>query len=257
MEAISLEVMSEHICTLRINRPKALNALNQELLEELEQTLRQLALDGRVRVLIVTGEGEKAFIAGADIQAMQNMTPLQMNDFCALGQRVALALEEAPFVTIAAVNGYALGGGLEMALSCDFIYSSDGAKLGLPEVTLGLIPGFGGTQRLCRAIGNRAAKELIMTGRIISASEAHELGIVNSILPLEDLLDGCYTTAEEVLNNSFPAVIQAKEAINKGHSLPLREALDLERYMCSSGFSHPDRLEGMSAFVEKRPAQFQ
>jgi enoyl-CoA hydratase len=241
---------------LTINREKALNALNRDLLLELEDFLQNTLPQQDTRVLIITGAGEKAFIAGADIKQMQNLNHFEMLKFCDLGQKVGILLETIDVVTIAAVNGYALGGGLEIALSCDFIYASENAKLGLPEVSLGLIPGFGGTQRLLRAVGTRQAKELVMTGNQISASESLDLGLVNKVFPQNELIENCYKTADRIHKNAFTAVSQSKRSINNGNALSMRDALELEKQCCAVCFASDDRLEGMTAFVEKRLAQF-
>jgi enoyl-CoA hydratase len=235
---------------LTINRPKSLNALNRSTLNELLTCLAQ-ACNEKLRALILTGEGEKAFIAGADIKEMQQMGHLEMQEFCELGQSVTLALERAPFLTIAAVNGYALGGGLEMALACDFIYASDSSKMGLPEVTLGIIPGFGGTQRLLRAVGTRQAKELILTGKIMTAQKALEIGLVNKICPPATLLKDCLEVAQTVAENPSLAVKQAKKALNSGSEMGLLEGLELEKNMCTVCFASPEREEKMTAFANK------
>jgi len=249
----NLNIKTEHgITTIHINRPEALNALNQETLEELLHFLEKTARQENIKALILTGSGDKAFIAGADIKQMHQMDHLGMLEFCALGQRVADSLEAAPFLTIAAVNGYALGGGLEMALACDFIYAANDAKLGLPEVTLGIIPGFGGTQRLSRAVGTRMAKEMIMSGLTLSAERAREIGIVNHVCPGENLLKDCFATAGKIISHSFTAIVQAKNAINMGYHLGLREALEMERNMCAVCFATKERAEGMQDFLDKR-----
>ncbi|MCB1111348.1 MAG: enoyl-CoA hydratase/isomerase family protein [Chlamydiia bacterium] len=251
MEHLIIE-QNNAIVTVKINRPKVLNALNRALLEELLNYMESCSKNNNVKALILTGEGEKAFIAGADIKEMRGMTHLEMLGFCELGQRVANTLEAAPFLTIAAVNGYALGGGLEMALACDFIYANNKAKLGLPEVTLGIIPGFGGTQRLSRAVGTRLAKEMIMTGNIINAETAEKIGIVNHLCPQENLLEDCYATAGKVASHSLTAVVQAKNAINYGYHLGMREALELERNICAVCFATDERAKEMDDFVNKR-----
>jgi len=240
----------DQVGILTINRPKSLNALNKRTLNELLACLVQ-ASNEKLRALILIGEGEKAFIAGADIKEMQQMGPLEMQEFCELGQNVTLALERAPFLTIAAINGYALGGGLEMALACDFIYANENAKMGLPEVTLGIIPGFGGTQRLLRAVGTRHAKELIMTGKMITAQRALEIGLVNKICKPETLLNDCLAIAQTVAKNSYLAVSQAKKAINNGVEMGLLEGLELEKNMCTLCFASPEREEKMKVFVNK------
>lgn len=241
----------ETFVTLKINRPDVLNALNKELLKELLSCLLDLR-NTKLKALILTGEGPRSFIAGADIKAMSAMDHLQMMEFCQLGQQVSLALEKAPFVTIAAVNGYALGGGLEMALACDFIYASQSAKMGLPEITLGIIPGFGGTQRLARAIGTRQAKEMIMTGKMVTAEEAKNLGIVNKVYPPELLMEECQKTIQNLSKYSLTAIRQAKHAINEGISMGINEALEFEKNLCAVCFATQERVDGMQAFLSKK-----
>lgn len=240
------------LAILKINRPKVLNALDEATLKEMLEFLTVTAVGEKLRAVILTGEGNKAFIAGADIKEMQAMDHIGMLHFCELGQNVTHALEQAPFLTIAAVNGYALGGGLEMALGCDFIYASKNAKMGLPEVTLGIIPGFGGTQRLSRAVGTRQAKELIMSGKIMTAETAKSIGIVNQVCEEGTLLHDCLAVAQEVMKNGSIAVLQAKQAINMGYCMGMAEALELERNMCAVCFATAERLEGMNAFLAKR-----
>lgn len=244
--------IKDNIAVIKVNRPKVLNALNKDVLKEMQRFLEATALEKKVKAVILTGEGDKAFIAGADIKEMNSYNKHQILEFCQLGQNVANALETAPFLTIAAVNGFALGGGLEMALACDFIYASDKAVLGLPETTLGLIPGFGGSQRLSRAIGTRSAKELIMSGRKIDAKTAESLGIVNRVCSPPELLSQCKQTTQEILKNSFSAVIGAKNAINCGMQLGLTSALELERNIFLSCFETPERNAAMTKFLQKQ-----
>ena len=225
----------DNIAVLTVNRPQALNALNLETLEELRNCLTS---QQDIRVLILTG-AEKSFIAGADIKEMQAMNPQQIIEFCQRGQDVANLFETSPFVTIAAVNGYALGGGLEMALACDFIYASQKAKLGLPEVSLGVIPGFGGTQRLARAAGTRRAKEMIMSGQHISAHEALMYGIVNKVCEPESLLQECEKIAKTITGHSYEAIKRAKKAINEG-------SFELETQLFAECFGTKEREEAMS-----------
>lgn len=251
MELVKFEKHA-NVGILTIVRPEALNALNQETLYAILHVLHEEASPENIRALILTGEGDKAFIAGADIKEMLPMDHLGMKAFCELGQSVALMLEQAPYLTLAAVNGYALGGGLEMALACDFIYASENAKLGLPEVSLGIIPGFGGTQRLSRAVGTRRAKELILSGKMINATVAHQIGLVNHVVEKEKLLSECLLTAQTVASQPPFAVMQAKAAINCGSSMGLLEALELEKNMCAVAFATPERKEKMSAFVNKK-----
>lgn len=255
MEFLTFE-QRDRVGILSINRPKALNALNADLLMELREFLGKQPCPADLRVLILTGAGEKAFVAGADVAEMRDFGPLQMRDFCELGHTVTGLLETKAVVAIAAVNGYALGGGLELALACDFIYAADNARLGQPEVTLGLIPGFGGTQRLSRAIGTRRAKELILTGSHIGAAEAHEMGLVNRVVPQAELLDACVETAQKIAGNAWTAVLQAKRVIHHGDRLSLTEALAMERDACALCFASPDQCEGMTAFLEKRKPRF-
>ncbi|MDP1835115.1 MAG: enoyl-CoA hydratase-related protein [Chlamydiales bacterium] len=244
----------EDIGVLTINRPEALNALNHQLLKDLAAFLTK---KHAIRVLILTGQGDKAFIAGADIREMESMSTGDSQYLCVLGQKVSMLLESAPFVTIAAVNGFALGGGLEMALACDFIYCARKAKLGLPEVSLGLIPGFGGTQRLARAVGTRMAKELIFTGRKITADEAFRIGLVNHVCEDHQLLEICQQTAKEILKNSSASILRAKHVINSCFHLSIEVALEHERQAFIQCFSCPDRQEGIHAFLEKRSPHFE
>lgn len=239
------------IATLTINRPDALNALNRDVLEKISEYVNMVSMVDGIRALIVKGAGDKAFIAGADIKQMEKMSPMEMLDFCQLGQDVSLSLERAPFVTIAAVNGYALGGGLEMALACDFIYATPESKLGLPEVNLGIIPGFGGTQRLTRAVGTRLAKEMILSGKIIDAHEAYRIGIVNQLLDKNTIYDVVYSLARQISKNSSNAIIQAKYAINAAEDLGMREGLELERNLCTICFDTEERAQAMKAFTNK------
>ncbi len=255
MELIGFEKRGQ-IGILKVNRPEALNALNRAVLEELGGFLSSGINSEKVRALIFTGEG-KAFIAGADIQEMQALDGPGIREFCELGQEVTHSLASLEMLTIAAVNGFALGGGLEMALACDFIYASGKAKLGQPEVTLGIIPGFGGTQRLSRAVGVRLAKELITTGRFLDAEEALRIGLVNKVVEADGLLDEAIATARKVTQNSFSAVIRAKRAIDKGADLHLAEALEVEKANFIDCFTTKDQAEGMAAFTEKRTPKFE
>jgi enoyl-CoA hydratase len=241
---------------LTVNRPKALNALNRDVLIEMKAFLTSTVYEDNIRALIVTGGGEKAFIAGADIKQMQAMNHMEMMALCDLGQEVSLLLEKIDVVTIAAVNGFALGGGLEIALSCDFMYASDKAKVGLPEVSLGLIPGFGGTQRLLRTIGTRRAKEMIFTGKIISAQEGYDMDLINKVVPAENLIEECLAVAAAAAKNAPIAVTQAKRAINTGAALSMVDGLEVEKQACVAAFATADRYEGMTAFLEKRKADF-
>ena len=247
---------ADHTALVTITREKALNALNREVLEELRTTFQDLSGDAQVRSVILTGAGDKAFVAGADIAAMSKMSPEQAAGFAALGHSAMDAVQNCKKPVIAAVNGFALGGGLELALSCDFIYASEKAKFALPEVSLGLYPGFGGTQRLSRAIGPNRARELVFTGRIIGASEALAWGIVNQVLAPESLLETARKTAAEI-NKKGPIAVQlVKRVINEGKDEPLQSGLDLERKVFPDCFATEDLKEGLAAFMEKRAADF-
>ncbi len=254
-ENIRLDI-EESVAVLTISREKALNALNSATLRELEQALRSLAENRQVRALIVTGAGEKAFVAGADIAEMSAMTASQAREFAGLGHQAFGLLESLPFPTIAAVNGFALGGGCELALSCDMIYAADRAKFGQPEVNLGVIPGFGGTQRLTRAVGRQRAKELIFTADIIDAARAKEIGLVLEVFPKEQLLAHCKELAKKIAAKGPVAIAQAKRAIEWGADGDLRAANELERQSFALLFGTEDQKEGMKAFSEKRPAKF-
>jgi enoyl-CoA hydratase len=242
------------IGTIAIHRPKSLNALNSTVLRELSAALRDLGES--CSAIILTGSGEKAFVAGADIAEMAPMTPWSAREFAELGHAAAALIEDLPCVTIAAVNGYALGGGLELALACDLIYAAEGARLGQPEVNLGITPGFGGTQRLARLVGKIRAKEIIFTGDMIDAKKALEIGLCLEVLPREELLPHCRKVAEKIAGKAPLAVARAKRLIERGYDLPLRAANRQEAETFALLFDTDDRREGMKAFVEKRPAKF-
>jgi enoyl-CoA hydratase len=243
---------------LTIQRPEALNALNIETLHELEKALEQLAQMPLTesRVLIVTGAGPKAFVAGADIKEMADYNTQQASQFSVLGQKIFSQLENLKIPVIAAVNGFALGGGLELALACDFIYASDKAKFGLPEVTLGLIPGFGGTVRLTRAIGPQRARELIYSGALVGAEQAMLWGFVNKVCSSENLIAEVEKLAQTMAARGPVAVSQAKKSIREGSDLELSKALSLEAQCFSSLFQTVDVREGTKAFIEKRTPEF-
>jgi enoyl-CoA hydratase len=250
-------VVESGVAVLTVDRPKALNALNSATLLELEAAVRRVADDASVRALIVTGAGEKAFVAGADIAEMRDYTTAQALAFAQLGHRALASLEALGVPTIAAVNGYALGGGCELALACDLIYASTNARLGLPEVTLGVMPGFGGTQRLTRLVGRARAKELIFTGEPVEAAKARELGLVLEVLPPGELLAHCKKVAATIGKRGPVALAQAKRAIDQGADLSLGPANELERQAFGLLFGTADQKEGMAAFLGKRPPAFQ
>jgi enoyl-CoA hydratase len=244
------------ITTLTVNRPKALNALDAATLRALSEALSGAALSTGLRCLILTGAGDKAFVAGADITAMARLTPRQARDFAELGHALGDALEALPVPVIAAVNGFALGGGCELALACDFIYAARTAKFGQPEVNLGVIPGFGGTQRLQRRIGIARARELIYTGEIISAEEGLRIGLVNRIFEPAELMSRARAAAAVIASKAPLAIADAKRAMKHGADIPLAEAHELERQLFAGLFATEDQREGMAAFTEKRAPIF-
>lgn len=244
------------VATLIVNRPEALNALNAAVLDGLEEALTAVAQSPDVSVVILTGAGDKAFVAGADIKAMATLNAREAHDFSLRGQRLITLIESMPQPVIAVVNGYALGGGFELALACDFIYASEDAKFGFPEVTLGIMPGFGGTQKLSRLVGVNMAKELIFTGKMIDAKKAKEIGAVNKVLPHIGLMKVAEETARTICANGGVGVAYAKKAINSGANMPLAEALRYEAGLFGNLFSTEDQKEGMQAFIEKRKAGF-
>ena len=248
--------IADGVALLTINSQRTMNALNSEVLGELDSALRQLESDPVVRVVIITGAGRKAFVAGADIKEMVTMNPLEGHRFAQAGQRVVLFLEKMTKPVIAAVNGYALGGGLELALGCDFIYAADTAKLGFTEVTLGIIPGFGGTQNLARLIGPNRAAELIFTGGMITAEKALAVGIVNEVVAPDELLAHAMDTAKSIAKVSPLAVAYAKDAMTNGLNMGKDEGFCYEASLFGVLFATEDRKEGMGAFVEKRDAVF-
>ncbi|HRD55224.1 MAG TPA: enoyl-CoA hydratase/isomerase family protein [Parachlamydiaceae bacterium] len=243
----------EHIGIVKFSRKEVLNALSRPLLEEFLMFLELLAKGQQIRVLVLSGDGDKSFSSGGDIAEMQTMGHLEVLRFFELGQQVASALENAPFLTIAAVNGYAFGGGFEMALACDYIYASEKAVFGLPEVRLGLVPAFGGTQRLTEAIGLRAAKEMILTGREISVKEAFDLKIVNQVCKPEDLLKEACESGAAILSHPFSAVQQAKRAINLASFLGAGN-FEAERNMAAICFATGERQEQMKQFMKEHHA---
>ena len=244
------------ITTLTINRPKALNSLTGEVVQELECALYELDLDASVKAVVITGAGEKAFVAGADIKEMAEISAFDAHDFASKGQRLMLLMGKMRKPVIAAVNGFALGGGLELALACDFIYASEKAKFGFPEVGLGIIPGFGGTQNLPRLIGANRASELIFSGRVITAAKAHEWGIVNEVFAPEELLPKALATALEIAGKSPLGVRYAKDALVNGLNMTKEDGFRYESSLFGVLFATSDQREGMGAFIEKRPAEF-
>lgn len=246
----------DEIAIVTINRPKALNALNVETLSELVDAFEELKEDDEVGGVLLTGAGDKAFVAGADIAQMREMEVREARDFSDFGQNTLLLIESMPKPVIAVVNGFALGGGLEIAMACDIILASEKARFGQPEIKLGVIPGFGGTQRLVRRIGMNLAKELIFTGGIIDANRAQAIGLVNAVYPPEKLMDESVAMMKTILANGPIAVEMAKSAINTGADQTITIGMALERDAFANCFATDDQKEGMTAFLEKRDPKF-
>ncbi len=244
------------IAVIKFNRPKALNALNSATLDELIQVGSEVAQAKEIKVVIVTGAGDKAFVAGADIQEMKDMTPVQATAFSHKGHAALGVLENMRKPVIAAVNGYALGGGFEVALACDIIYASEKARLGFPEVTLGIFPGFGGTQRTARLVGAAKAKELVLTGKVITAQEGYEMGLLNKVTAPDALMPAVRELAAKMLAAGPVGIGLAKYLVNKSLSLNIESGLELEANTFGLCFGTQDQKEGMTAFVEKRTPTF-
>ena len=248
--------IEEGVALIKFNRPKALNAINPDVLAEVNDALDKMEDDASVRVLVLTGEGEKAFVAGADIAHMVNFSPLQGRKFSRDGQELLFRLERLPIPVIACVNGFALGGGTEIAMACDFIYASENAKFGQPEIKLGIIPGFGGTQRLTRLVGKAMSKELCMTGAMISAQEAKEIGLVNKVFPAEELWEATMKTAKVLASMGRVSLKAVKDCIERGCDVDLRDGCYMESDAFGLCMASPDGEEGMRAFLEKRKPDF-
>ncbi len=242
---------TDGICTVKINRPDKLNAMNMDVAKELVNIFENLGKDDTVKVIILTGEGDKAFSAGADIEYMSKISPDESEEYAKLGQLVTATVENVNQPTIAAVNGFALGGGCELAMSCDIRIAANTAKMGQPEVTIGIPPGWGGTQRLMRIVGIAKAKEMVYTGKMIKAEEAREIGLVNQVVELSTLMDETMKMAKTIAGNSAIAVRMSKAAINKGRNADLDTGLGIELLAWRNCFTHPDREERMTAFVNK------
>lgn len=248
--------VSDRIATITINRPKSLNALNPSTIRELSAALEEIAAREDVGVVLLTGAGEKAFVAGADISEMRSFTTVQALEFSLFGQGVLERIERLPQPVIGVINGFALGGGCELAMACDLLIAADTAKFGQPEVNLGIIPGYGGTQRLPRLVGRNLAKEMVLTGEMISAQRAYEIRLVNRVVPQADLMNAAREVGAKILSKGPIAVRTAKMAMNRGLDLDLSNACALEANAFAVGFSTADRVEGMAAFLEKRKAVF-
>lgn len=242
------------VAVITINREKALNALNSSVLEELDQTLEAVNLS-EVRCLILTGAGQKSFVAGADIGEMSSLSQAEGEAFGKKGNDIFRKLETFPIPVIAAINGFALGGGCEIAMSCDIRICSDNAVFGQPEVSLGITPGFGGTQRLARLVGDGMAKQMIYTARNIKADEAYRIGLVNAVYPVEELMAAAEKMAAGIAKNAPIAVRNCKKAINDGLQVAMDEALVVEEKLFGGCFESYDQKEGMAAFLEKRKVE--
>ena len=242
---------TDGICTVKINRPEKLNAMNMDAAKELTEVFENLGKDDSVKVIILTGEGDKAFSAGADIEYMSKISADESEEYAKLGQLVTGTVENVKQPTIAAINGFALGGGCELAMSCDIRIAANTAKMGQPEVTIGIPPGWGGTQRLMRIVGIAKAKEMVYTGKMIKAEEAREIGLVNQVVELSTLMDETMKMAKTIAGNSSIAVRMSKAAMNKGRNADLDTGLGIELLAWRNCFTHPDREERMTSFVNK------
>ena len=251
-----LNKLENQICTLTINRPEQYNALNINVLKELDNSLDWILNETDSKVVIITGKGDKAFIAGADIQSMQKMDKIQANEFSIIGQELTLRIENFNIPIIAAVNGFALGGGCEFAMACHIRYASENAVFGQPEVSLGLIAGWGGTQRLPDLVGKGIALEILLSGTNISAERAESIGLINKVIKSENLINSVESLARSIIKNSPLAISSTLKAVNVDKKLSLKERLDLEKKEFASLFDTEDTYEGITAFIEKRKAKF-
>ncbi len=249
--------VEDGVGVVTVHRPKALNALDRRTIAELASVLDEASRDRTVRALVVTGAGEKAFVAGADISEMAGIPAVEARRFAEAGQRAFAQLEALPIPTVAAVNGYALGGGCELAMACDLVYASETARFGQPEVNLGILPGFGGTQRLVRRVGLMRAKEIVLTGDMFDAARAKAMGLVLEVLPPDRLLEHATGVARRIASRGPLAVAAAKRVLQLGAALELATGCALEAEAFGLVFSTADAREGMRAFLEKRAASFQ
>jgi enoyl-CoA hydratase len=256
MENVKLEKKTQ-IAYVTIDRPKVLNALNMATMEELGEVFTDLAADREIRVVILTGGGEKSFVAGADINELQKNNPVEAKAYTHRGQAVLDLIENLGKPVIACINGFALGGGCEIAMACTMRLASENAKLGQPEVKLGIIPGYGGTQRLPRLVGTGLAMQILLTGEMITAQEAHRIGLVNEVLPADKLIARAEEIAAKIIANAPLATQYCMEAVNQGLNMTIQEGLFLEATLFSVCCATEDKKEGTTAFLEKRPAKFQ
>jgi enoyl-CoA hydratase len=248
--------VEKYIARVTINRPEALNALNGKILSELKDAVEEIGKNKEIRAVLFQGSGEKSFVAGADIAEMAGMNPLEAREFSRLGQGVFAAISRLKCPTIAVIQGFALGGGCELALACDLRIASEKAKFGQPEVGLGIFPGFGGTQRLARLVGPGRAKLLIFTGNVISAGDAYGMGLVDKVVPAENLKIEAITLADSIAAKSPNAITLAKTAIDEGFDGSVSEGMELEAGLFGLCFASKEQKVGMEAFLEKRKADF-
>lgn len=255
-ENLTVEVGESRVATVTLNRPKVLNALNDQTIAEIDACFTQIATDEQIAVVILTGAGEKAFVAGADIRELASQGPDEARTRALAGQRALSRIEECGRPVIAAINGFALGGGLELALACHLRYVANSAKLGLPEVTLGIIPGYGGTQRLQRIVGRGRALQLILTGDMIGAGEAVAYGLANGVTPADELMATVGKVAETIASRGPVALRLALDGVLRGGEVALAEGLAIEADLFGLVSATEDMKEGMTAFIEKRGANF-
>jgi enoyl-CoA hydratase len=248
--------VEEGVAVVTVNRPKALNALDPATVGELSQVIDAIAADPSIRALVVTGAGEKAFVAGADIGQMSAMSVAEAQAFAETGHRTLAKLEALPIATIAAVNGFALGGGCELAMACDLVYASERARFGQPEVNLGIIPGFAGTQRLVRRVGLMRAKEIVLTGDMIDAARAKAIGLALEVVPPDQLMGHALAQARKIASRGPAAVASAKRVMEEGAGVDLATGCALERRAFALLFATEDAREGMRAFLERRAPSF-
>jgi enoyl-CoA hydratase len=248
--------IEEHIATITFNRPEVLNALNEASLKEFSHAVDKVTGDEDIRVLILTGAGDKSFVAGADIKEFLKFNALKAKMFSEMGHSIVNKLQDLPIPVIGAVNGFALGGGCEVAIACDFIYASENAMFGLPEINLGIIPGFGGTQRLPRLVGKNRAKEMIFTGKMISAAEAQAMGLVNKVCAQDQLMYEVLKVAKIMVSKGKVSLRAAKQTINTGMDVDLKTGCRIEIDAFAICLASPDAKEGTLAFLEKRAADF-
>jgi enoyl-CoA hydratase len=255
MNYIKIDI-NNYVATIIINRPEALNAMNKVVMTELKQAMEECVENNNVGVIVITGTGDKAFVAGADIKSMQRMSGREALEFSREGQEMTMVIENSPKPVIAAVNGFALGGGCEIALACDMRIASENAQFSQPEVTLGIIPGWGGTQRLPRLIGKGRAIEMIAGGKMIDAKEALRIGLVNHVVSQSGLIDEAHSLAKSIIKNGPRAVGAALKCIHKGFDEHLENGLDIELNAFAELFETDEQREGTTAFVEKRKPNF-